>query len=256
MHNYINKIPIGDGKYIYLQNELQKDIATRKTVKIINSTKLPSHFYHFRKGGHISALLMHQNFRFHARLDLKRFYYQVTRNKIVKSLKKSKISFREADEIASLSTVRTEKGFTLPFGFHQSPFLAAICLHHSALGRFINSLVGSQVVASVYGDDIIISSNFEKELVSAYRGIIHAASESKFDVNKDKSQDPRLEISAFNIDISHNSLKISEDRFFEMKLAVKETDNLPTCEGIALYVKRVNDDQYKEICALISSKKV
>jgi hypothetical protein len=117
MKNYISKIPLGNNKYAYQQEPDFRELGIRHIDLIKQKWSPPSNFYHVKAGGHVAALKCHLSNNLFSKIDLSRFYYRVTKNKIIRSLKRVGLSYATAAEIAAESVVLTEEGvsFNRPF---------------------------------------------------------------------------------------------------------------------------------------------
>ena len=139
MKNYINRIPLGNNKFAYHQAPAFRELGLDLTERIYSHWKPPKIFFHHRNGGHVKAIARHLDNTYFSHLDVNRFFYRVRKNRIIKSLKKIGFSFEDANEAAAHSVVRTEEGFSLPYGFTQSTALASLCLDQSPCGKFLGS---------------------------------------------------------------------------------------------------------------------
>lgn len=86
-------------------------------------------FYHLREGGHVAALHAHRNHPFFARIDIERFFYGISRNRVGRAL--ADVGIPRAGFYARWSTVRNpyiDPRYALPYGFVQSPILATLVL--------------------------------------------------------------------------------------------------------------------------------
>ncbi|MGH7455587.1 MAG: reverse transcriptase domain-containing protein, partial [bacterium] len=126
-----------------------------------DATNFEAFFFHLRKGGHVAALHEHRRNRYFARIDLKNFFYSISRNRVARAL--HEIDIPRAGFYAKFSCVKnpydepTCPTYALPYGFVQSPVLATLVLSRSVLGCYLRA-IQSDVTLSVYMDDIAISS--------------------------------------------------------------------------------------------------
>lgn len=212
----------------------------------------PSYYFHLQPGGHISALKAHLNNKYFIHLDIKEFFGQISRNRVARNLKKY-YSYKKALHIADLSTVITPnvntKHTMLPFGFVQSPILASISLINSRLGKVLHALNNNslETKVSVYMDDIIISGNSLEKLDEQLKLITLSASKSRLPLNSVKQEGPQTTITAFNIELSFQSLIISEERYEEFKTVILSKAPDSTKIGILKYTSTVNQLQTKEL---------
>ena len=222
-----------------------------KSIKkeVENLWHAPKYYYHLRKGGHVAALKSHAHHVFFAHLDIKNFFSSIGKSRITRSLK-SHVGYLRARDIAEKSTVPQpfSEGETLdkalPFGFVQSPVIASLCLRKSALGRFLSEVhKEKRLSVSVYMDDIILSSDDNDFLTSIYDETRRLAERSRLLINNRKSEPPSEKITAFNIELSNNSLKINQERFRKLSEEYNKSNNKDQKEGILGYVNSVNERQ-------------
>jgi len=238
--NYHKKIFLGNSKYAYEQTE---DFYNRGLIIIEKILKLwtpPSYYFHYQKGGHLAALKAHEASNFFTRIDLSRFYYRVTKNKIIRSLVKAGFSFKEANEIAIESVVKTAEGYCLPYGFVQSSLISSLVLSFSGLGGALRYEANSFNV-SVYVDDILISQKGKlSEIRNFSETVCIAAAHSNFPINLEKTEIGKTEIEIFNIDLAQNSKSICDKRLGEFLVEVKSSDSDERANSMIAYVRQVN----------------
>lgn len=204
--------------------------------------RAPEFFFHLRAGGHVKALQAHLGNSSFARLDIKSFFSSINKTRVTRCLK-SIFPYSKAREMANISTVLhpIDRNPILPFGFVQSPILASLCLHQSALGQYLQALSKRKdIVVSVYVDDIILSSDSEHELTVALTEIKGRAVRSGFVLNADKESPPAPQVTAFNIELSNASMTIEPDRWAQFVASFREADNDNVRFGIHTYVASVN----------------
>jgi hypothetical protein len=244
MQNFISKIPLGDNKFAYEQAPAFRESGLQHSKLIKTLWTPPKHFFHVREGGHVAALKKHTPQSEFSKIDLSRFYYRVTKNKVIRSLKKIGLPYDVSAEIAAESVVRTDEGFSLPYGFTQSPILSSIVMEQSSLGKFL-SLISKSVVTTVYVDDIILSTTDDTALLKEITDeLVSKAENSGFPVNSEKSEFVMNQVTSFNVQLGNNSLTITDERmelFFE-DLRTASTD--AQVNGILNYVRQVNIRQF------------
>jgi hypothetical protein len=101
-------------------------------------------------------------------------------------------------------------------------------------------------------DDIVISSNSIQELVKQMEYLKDAAKSSHFSLNTEKESLPSDSVVAFNIKLSHSSLKITDSRYNKFVQAYLTAKSEPERKGIVgwgllttsyfykLYILRLN----------------
>jgi hypothetical protein len=250
LRNYKQRIPLGPEKWAYEQDEAFEAAAKEEVREIKKIWKRPGHFYHLRRGGHIAAARLHLSSNYFAKVDLRRFFEQVTRNRVVKRLTTLGMSFERAEDFAIASTVRhaaDQRRFALPYGFVQSPLLASIDLDLSALGRQILKLKSAGIRVSAYVDDIIISSEEEQAVKDGFEALVSAAAVANYEINQEKSQNCGAQLRVFNLDISRGSMAVADERFAEFQEGIALFDDSAESIAIALYVESVNPAQADEL---------
>ena len=243
-NNYRFKFEIKPNRYCYIQNEVQQSVG--RTIKSRLETRWtpPDWCCHLHQGGHIAALDRHTGNRVFAAVDLAYFFGTVGRSKIIRALKRIGFSFAAAKEIAIDSTVRDEGRSFIPYGFVQSPLLATIALVESHLGRILTTLDQSEVVKSLYVDDIILSHpTYYAAVHNAYRMLMEAADKAGFAVNFDKCQSPSARIEAFNIVLQREGLALTDDKLLEFRSRIAGAPVGPSTMATIRYAELVNADQ-------------
>ncbi|MBB3213247.1 hypothetical protein FHW67_002536 [Herbaspirillum sp. Sphag1AN] len=205
--------------------------------------KPPKNYFHLRSGGHVKALELHRNNTVFVHLDIQDFFGSIGKSRVTRNLK-GFFSYEEARAIATKSTVtHPDSGsLILPFGFVQSPILASLCLAKSALGLHLQALPQKYagLAVSVYVDDIILSSHYEADLVSATAELKEISARSRFILNPNKEQGPAHRITAFNVVLSNLQLEIEQNRYDRFVAAFNNSENGSQREGIFSYVASIN----------------
>jgi hypothetical protein len=200
------------GKPVFVPTERTRRIADELMPLVKVQVQFEPHYYHFTKGAHVAALHAHRGHRYFARLDLKNFFYSIGRNRVKAALKE--IGVASAEHYAKWSTVRNpyeDPRYSLPYGFPQSPMLATLVLHLSALGTAIASLP-PDILRSVYLDDIALSGDDLADLSEAFDGLKAAVEAANFTLNEDKVREPAEQIDLFNCDLSYGSSSVTDER--------------------------------------------
>ena len=204
----------------------------------------PKNYFHLRDGGHVVAVRIHHSAQWVASLDLLRFFDQISRGKIFRSLKRLGFVQSDAWEIACDSTVDKAppaRLFSVPFGFVQSPLIASLVLAHSALGKCIERLRRTGVDITVYMDDITISSNSQAAISSAIDQLIAAAHLAGFDFNPEKMQMTSPSVTSFNIEFGSGSMSITSERMRQFEKSFLDGNEYQK-HGILSYISSINHD--------------
>jgi len=253
--NYASKYQDAKGLLIHTQTPEQQAIG-HEIISTVNDRWNPSpYFYHLKPGGHVAAVKSHLNDKFFTRADLRKFFNHVTRKKLTRSLGGIGIAYESVLYIVENSTVLDEEASKrhVPFGFVQSPLLATLALHKSALGRFLKKVAKSGTITlSVYMDDILLSSNSKDELHDAIKELQQACSSANFSINSEKLIMPCEELEIFNIELSHSKMRLTERRLEEFARAIQENASEEVVGGIISYAHTVNIQQRDYLLSLLN----
>lgn len=218
-----------------------------KSIKsaIENKWKAPDYYFHLRKGGHVEAIKSHLNNSSFVHLDIENFFGSINKSRVTRCLKEF-FPYNLAREMTNESTVKhpQNKNYILPFGFVQSPIIASLCLDKSALGTYLKNLSKrTDIIVSVYVDDIIISAKNQSDLTDILKYIKLTADRAGFHLNEKKEEGPSIKITAFNIDLSEGSVLITTERMLQLKESFELSESEHKKNGILGYVKSVNEFQ-------------
>ena len=244
--NFKTRIPLGNGKWAFEQTEEFAAAAETELARIHRVWSPPKFFYHLRSGGHVAATRRHMRSEWFGKIDLKQIFEQVTRNRIIKRLCALGYNFEEATNFAVSSTVKAaspREAFVLPYGFVQSPTLASIDMEMSHLGRTLRKISASELVLTVYVDDILISGTTRAPVDEALAEIRNAATTARYLINEAKSTPAADGVTAFNIDIAPNSMAITRSRLDEFGAAIMTAGRGQRSRAILGYIRTVNPTQ-------------
>ena len=249
MDKWQHKFEIKKGQWVYVPTKSMLKFGKKLHQKIKAKWTPPLYFYHMRDGGHVASARKHINSQYFALIDIKGFFESTSQSRVTRELKNI-FKYKDAREIAKLSTVKNPMGngtkYVIPYGYPQSPILATLCLHKSYCGNLFRSINKSgSVIISVYMDDIIISGNDLNLLTTTYSSLSDALERSGYIMNSVKSQSPTKMLKVFNLELSHQSLRVSPKRIVEFLIAYAKSTSFYEREGIAAYVRSVNNDQAK-----------
>src|ERR1700710_1474341 len=121
-----------DGKHIFAPNLLGEAIGRDIKQQVEKAYAFDVFVFHLRNGGHVAALHSHRDHAFFARVDIRRFFYSIARNRVQRAL--MSIGIPRARHYAKWSCVKNPYGdpsYALPYGFVQSPILASLVLMES-----------------------------------------------------------------------------------------------------------------------------
>lgn len=201
------------GKRIYFQSKWARKKGEEIKNLVENAYNFEDYFYHLKKGGHISAIHSHRQFRFFCKLDIENFFYSINRNRVQKKLKKLKIPNSQFYSKVSCIKDPNYSNYVLPIGFKQSPVLSSLVLAKSTIGDTLYEMKDQNVCnISVYVDDICLSSNNLKTLQECYNELKNKIEESNFSINKNKSREPCEEIEIFNCSLKYEKTLVLPNR--------------------------------------------
>jgi hypothetical protein len=237
------------GTRVYVPTEYGRNRGYEIKSAIEDRWRAPDYYFHLHKGGHVAAAKLHREKSWLASVDLLRFFDQITRQKIHRSLKRLNFSHAEAWEMACDSTVDKsppQRRFSAPFGFVQSPLVSSLVLSHSALGGAIRGLRAQDVQVSVYMDDITVSGDSEVDVRNALSTLQRAAIAAQLELNEAKQQLPDASVTNFNIAFGSGVMRVTEKRMDEFHEAFDVAGEYARI-GIHSYVFSVNGDQAAEL---------
>lgn len=244
---WISKFQIKENSWVFVPTEetIQYGLEIKKIIE--ENWEPPKYFYHLASGGHVKALQQHLKYKYFLHLDIQNFFGNINRSRVTRCLKDF-LPYDDARKMAIESTVRLPesdpKKYILPFGFVQSPILSSICLDKSALGTRMRTVSRKKDMGiSIYMDDIILSSNSHTALSDQLEIFESASTRSKFPLNKTKQEGPGPEMTAFNIQLSHDLLEITEEKLKELLDKFELSENEHQRAGIYNYALSVNVNQ-------------
>ncbi|TVQ85266.1 MAG: hypothetical protein EA357_00870 [Micavibrio sp.] len=253
--NYDQCFQTPQKRWIFVPTDECRDKGKSFTDLVLKKWSPPCYFFHLQPGGHIAALEEHGQNSYFAKIDLRRFFDHISKNRIIRALKEIGIGYQyRAKEIAEWSVVVSKEDRNkriLPYGFVQSQMLASLCLDKSAIGSFLKNGISENTKVSCYVDDIIISSNDREELAADYGSLVSAVSKAKFSINEEKSHRPQDRSTAFNVNFGGAYMRITEERFFTFKEAVQVDGRSKRTDAIKAYVTRICPDQGEELKAIL-----
>jgi hypothetical protein len=241
---YLHKFVLPNGHQVFVPSASAREAGSAVHADVLRRWRVPYYFYHLRSGGHLAAVKAHLHNRCFSTLDISGFFDSVTRSKIYRALRSTRIDRWRAWEIARQGTVeKTPGSFSLPYGFVQSPALASLALDRSALGRQMKVLARSNHTRlSCYVDDLVLSGVEECAVESGRLALIKAARLSNFVINTTKSQLPGPQITVFNIVLSNGEMALTADRQHQFERDLIHATP-PAAAAILAYTQSVNSSQ-------------
>lgn len=209
--NYSYKYHRG-GKPVFAPSTIGRRIGSEIKVAVESAYAFDPIYFHLRAGGHVAAMHHHRANRYFARIDIARFFYSVSRRRVQSAL--DRVGVAHAAFYAKWSTVANpyeEPRYSIPYGFVQSPILASLVIATSSLGDHLQALP-TGVSASVYVDDISLSSDDLRTLEAAYTATLRVIETDGFAVNPEKLRPPAPVIDIFNCDLAQGRTTVRDDR--------------------------------------------
>lgn len=251
IRNYSQKFQLPNGKYVYVQEGRYQANGRLLLEWCCRKWTPPKFYFHYRLGGHVAAVKVHLSSQFFARADLERFFWHVSRNKVVRALKRIGFKYSDAYEYAVNATVTDKGRHFLPFGFVESPFLATLCLDKSGLGTLFRDLIKKGIVVSVYVDDIILSADDPRLLDDALQQMKQVGDRVGFPLNTSKTMSVGPDVSAFNIEAGHGRMAVTDERMRQFITDINEAGNGHKSQAIIAYVSTVNASQSAALLSLL-----
>lgn len=246
---YQNRFRLKADTWVYVPSEAGRARGHEIKTALESRWKPPGNYYHLRDGGHVAAVHRHRDAPNVASLDLRRFFDQVTRSKVHRALKGLGLPHADAWEIACDSTVNKpppQRGYSIPFGFVQSPLIASLVLARSRLGKAIAAAKGDDIEVTVYVDDITLSGPSVAHLTDGMDKLRSAAAAAGFTFNEEKTRPPAAQTVGFNIEFGSGQMALVAERLAQFEIAL-ETGSPEQIEGILGYVRSVSVDQHFEL---------
>ncbi len=246
MLNYSSSFERKPGRWVYIPTKDAVALGKKIIKDLSRYWTPPEHFYHFkRRGGHVSASRKHLENGFIANRDIEDFFGSITRSKINRALCKIGVPRRTSFDVAYCSSVVNKVGRpVLPYGFVQSMMLASIVLDKSMLGATLRSSKEQGVLATVYVDDIIISSQSEQLLTDFLGKLDAAAATSNFSFANGKSNPPSREVTNFNCRLGSDVFELTQERMTRFENQLVEASEFGQA-AILDYVGAINQVQMK-----------
>jgi hypothetical protein len=228
-----------NGKPIFAPSGLGQQIGKDVKAQVEAAYAFDDFIYHLRKkGGHVAALHAHRPHEFFARVDIRRFFYSIARNRVARALRA--IGVTRAEHYAKWSCVKNPHAppaYALPYGFIQSPALATLVLMQSGVGDLLRELVAQgEVMVTVYMDDISLSSDNLTALQAAFDRLLACLQHAEFEISPEKTRHPSPAMDLFNCDVECGRTVVRSER---IDLFLSEPRTLPSQEAFDGYCESV-----------------
>jgi hypothetical protein len=223
-----------DGKPVFAPSPLGRRIGKDIKEQVEVAYQFDDFVFHLRDGGHVAALHSHRPHRFFARVDIKRFFYSIARNRVQRAL--AGIGIGRAKHYAKWSCVKNPYGnptYALPYGFIQSPILATLVLMESEVGHFLRAVAGDGcVTVSIYVDDVSLSCDDLPKLQETFDALVEHLAQAHFEVSSHKVRKPGPTIDLFNCNLRSGQTEVQPER---IKLFESQPRSNASMEAFAHY---------------------
>lgn len=244
-----SKFQLDNGTWVFVPNNEMRKYGNSLKDEIESIWSPPSNYYHLRNGGHVLSLKQHLSNKIFARADIRNFFGQINKSRITRNLKPF-FPYEKAREISVNSTVllpgSSPKEYILPYGFVQSPIIAALCLEKSRLGSAIRT-IAENLTITVYVDDLVISGIEKGEVEDALQTLQINGKKAGFPFNETKLEGPSNIITSFNIELSPGKLQLADYRMQMFKDELDSGLSKQQVDGILGYARTVNLSQHEEL---------
>lgn len=228
------------GKFIFAPND-DCDRRAKQLIRFIEArVDFPPCFYHYRRGGHVAALHRHLENRYFFKIDIRNFFYSISRNRIAAAL--HRIDYPYARTFAKWSSVRNPypvgPRYVLPIGFRQSPILASLCLMRSPVMDVVKWAEEEGTFVSIYLDDLVCSGPDKASLETMYELFLTAFEEANLSPHPGKLVSPTSELKVFNCDLREGVASVTPERVAEFFREARSAQAILAFEG---YCDRVSE---------------
>lgn len=252
MPSWIHKFELKPDCWVFMPDDKTKILGKEIKSAIASKWTPPRYYAHLRRGGHVTALKKHLGNTLFFRTDIEKFFNSINRNRVTRHLHSLLKDYFLAQSMANESTVlwpnHSPKAHILPYGFVQSAIIASLCLHKSALGRYLNKLEGNGFKVSVYMDDIIISTSLPIEKAEAALAELKSkATRSRLELNPAKTVGPVDSICVFNVTLTQHNIEVSNERLAKFEEELSSTGEQSVIDGILGYVETISPAQAESL---------
>jgi hypothetical protein len=210
------------GKWVFAPTEACKEKGHALKALVENAVGFEPFYYHLRRGGHVAALHTHRPQRFFARVDIKNFFYSISKSRVAGAL--HDIGIPAVRDYAKWSCVKNpldKPAYALPYGFVQSPILASLVLRQSSVGTLLRGLSNS-VAVSVYVDDIAISGADRAVVDEAFDRLLQSLEAANFALSPSKTAPTAEALELFNCELRYLHSAVTPARIERFQLEGKD----------------------------------
>lgn len=233
------------GRYVFVPTEECREYGERLLEECRARVELPNYHFHYTPGGHVAALHRHIQNRFFFRIDVRRFFYAIRRNRVAAALRHFGIP--DARDRAKWSCVANPygAGYVLPIGFVQSPMLASLVVMRSPIADAIAEAENRNAFVSMYFDDFIGSAMELEILREVFARFLQAFEQAALPINDAKLVEPCPIATAFNCELRHGYSAVEAQRVDKFYAEARSTASVESFEA---YRKRVSERNLSPEC--------
>jgi hypothetical protein len=230
------------GRFIFVPTEECREYGERLLRECRERVELPDYHFHYTPGGHVAALHRHIQNRFFFRIDVRRFFYSIRRNRVAGALRYFGISdARDRAKWSCVANPYSDGGYVLPIGFVQSPMLASLVVMKSPVADAIEEARNRGAFVSMYFDDFIGSALEIELLREVFARFLNACERAALPINGAKLVEPSPMATAFNCELREGYSAVEAERvarFYSEERSTASTDSFES------YRKRVSEKNF------------
>ncbi|MGY2988700.1 reverse transcriptase domain-containing protein [Bradyrhizobium sp. USDA 4508] len=227
------------GRHVFVPTDECREYGEQLLQECRQRVTLPDHHFHYTPGGHVAALHQHIQNRFFFRIDVRRFFYSIRRNRVAGALRHFGIlDARDKAKWSCVANPYPGGGYVLPIGFVQSPMLASLVVMRSPIADAIAEAQSRGAFVSMYFDDFIGSAMEIELLRDVFVHFLQACEQAALPINDAKLVEPSPIATAFNCELRHGYSAVEPDRVAKFYAAVRSTASI---ESFERYRTRVSE---------------
>ncbi|MET4841919.1 reverse transcriptase domain-containing protein [Bradyrhizobium japonicum] len=200
------------GRHVFVPTDECRAYGERLLNECLQHVDLPDYHFHYTPGGHVAALHRHIQNQFFFRIDVRRFFYSISRNRVAAALRHFGIPDPRGRAKWSCVANPYGPGYVLPIGFVQSPMLASMVVLRSPITAAINNARDRGAFVSMYFDDFIGSASNLTLLREVYDRFLYACEQAALPINDAKVVEPGPSAIAFNCDLREGFSAVTDER--------------------------------------------
>jgi hypothetical protein len=229
------------GRFVFVPTDECRQYGERLLQECRELVQLPDYHFHYTPGGHVAALHRHIQNRFFFRIDIRRFFYSIRRNRVDGALRHFGISnARDRAKWSCVANPYADGGYVLPIGFVQSPMLASLVVMRSPVADAIEEALHRGAFVSMYFDDFIGSASDIDLLRDVFSRFIIACERAALPINDAKLVEPSPIATAFNCELRQGYSAVEPDRIAKFYSEERSTASINSFEGYRMRVSAKN----------------